>query len=802
MDNLFGHFPVGGTPAGGGGQIDLTDGASVAGTRSSRDATRPTRAGIGPDDLLTDLNDEQRAAVEHRGSPLLIVAGAGSGKTRVLTRRIAHLLATGDARPGQILAITFTNKAAAEMRERVATLIGPPAEWMWVSTFHSACVRILRREADRLNMSSSFTIYDTADQQRLMKLVLGDVGADPKRFAPRAVLAMISQAKNELVDADEFASRAANPHEEKIAELYRQYSQRLRAANAVDFDDLIGHTVALLQLFPDVAEHYRRRFRHILVDEYQDTNHAQYVLIRELVGGPGAGAQHDPADHGVPAGELCVVGDADQSIYAFRGATIRNIEEFERDFPDARTIMLERNYRSTQTILSAANAVIANNDRRQAKRLWTDRGDGTPIACYIADDEASEAAFVAEEIDALADREGITPQQVAVFYRTNAQSRALEEVMIRVGLPYRVVGGVRFYERAEIRDALAYLRAVVNRDDEVSLRRIINVPRRGIGDRALAVVADFAERERISFTTALTRLDEIDHLPTRSRTALAAFLQLLDDLRTLVAAGTPPAQIVAAVLEQSGYLASLQKSDDPQDETRVENLGELESVAAEFTRDEPEGTLDDFLERISLVADADQIPDSEGGVVTLMTLHTAKGLEFPVVFLTGMEDGVFPHMRSLDDPAELAEERRLAYVGITRAESRLYLSAAGVRTQWGSPQENPPSRFLEEIPAHLMQWRRTHEEARRSSTTWRQESPVPSSGPGVGDGRSSRFPSRRRTEAPVVSLSPGDRVLHDKFGMGTVTAVNGSGDRAQASIDFGSEGTKRLLLRYAPVEKL
>ncbi len=731
--------------------------------------------------LLQDLNEAQRAAVEHRGSPLLIVAGAGSGKTRVLTRRIAHLLATGDARPGEILAITFTNKAAGEMKERVAELVGPSARAMWVSTFHSACVRILRSESKRLGIASTFTIYDQADSLRLMTMVIRDLDLDPKRFTPRSFLAQVSNLKNELIDEETFASRAANPTEEALAAAYRGYQERLRRANAFDFDDLIGSTVAVLQLFPDVAEHYRRRFRHIMVDEYQDTNHAQYQLVKELVG-------HDTEQ--LKAGELCVVGDADQSIYAFRGATIRNIEEFERDYPNARTILLEQNYRSTQTILTAANAVIARNERRRAKNLWTDSGQGEQIVAYVADDEHDEASFISTEIDALTDNEGIKPSDVAVFYRTNAQSRSIEDVFIRVGMPYKVVGGVRFYERREVRDAIAYLRTLANPEDDVSLRRILNVPKRGIGDRAEAMVEAFAQRERISFWAALERAVEAPGMATRSLSSIAPFVLMMNNLRTLVESGADPATVLQAVLEQSGYVAELTASSDPQDEGRLENLAELESVAQEFSDDNPEGTLIDLLERIALVADADQIPDDDGGVVTLMTLHTAKGLEFPVVFLTGLEDGVFPHMRSLSDPKELEEERRLAYVGITRARERLYLSRSMMRSAWGAPAYNPPSRFFDEIPESALNWRR--EEPVRQAFV-----------PSVSRNSSAlRLGDRVVNPGPVINLSAGDRVTHSKFGLGTVVSTAGSGDKADATIDVGSSGVKRLLLRYAPVEKL
>ena len=734
---------------------------------------------------MPDLNPAQLEAVTHRGTPLLVVAGAGSGKTRVLTQRISHLIRDEAVRPSEILAITFTNKAAREMAERVSTLVGPASRAMWVMTFHSACVRILRRDAGRLGVSTSFSIYDAADSQRLMGMVLRDLDLDPKRHPPRVFCARVSQLKNELIDEETFARRADTPADKALAEAYAEYQRRLRRANAFDFDDLITATVALFELFPDVAEYYHRRFRHILVDEYQDTNHAQYMLVRHLVGN---------GSDGVPPAELCVVGDADQSIYAFRGATIRNIEEFERDFPDARTVLLEQNYRSTQTILDAANRVIARNTGRRPKRLWTESGAGDPISVYVADDEHDEAGFIAGEIDALIDNDGRKPADMAVFYRTNAQSRSLEEILIRVGLPYTVVGGVRFYERREVRDAIAYLRAVANPDDDVSVRRILNVPKRGIGDRAEEVIEAFAQRERISFGAALDRAAEIPGLATRSQAQVVAFATLMAKLRTLVEAGEGPATVLQAILEQSGYLAELQASHDPQDETRVENLAELESVAVEYERDNEEATLAGFLERVSLVADADEIPDDEDGVVTLMTLHTAKGLEFPVVFLTGMEDGVFPHIRSLGSEAELEEERRLAYVGITRARERLYLTRAVMRSAWGSPAYNPASRFLDEIPPELLDYRREEP----ASTSWSGRSAPASTARPMSFGR----PEPTGGTRPVVSLSPGERVMHKTFGLGTVVETSGVGERAEATIDFGSAGVKRLLLRYAPVEKL
>ncbi|WP_406184362.1 DNA helicase PcrA [Streptomyces sp. NBC_01006] len=773
---------------------------------------------IDPATLLDGLNEQQAAAVVHAGSPLLIVAGAGSGKTRVLTHRIGHLLAARNVHPGQILAITFTNKAAGEMKERVESLVGPRANAMWVSTFHSACVRILRRESKRLGFTSSFSIYDAADSKRLMALVCRDLDLDPKKFPPKAFNAKISNLKNELIDEDAFAGQAADGFEKTLAQAYAMYQGRLREANALDFDDIIMTTVHLLQAFPDVAEHYRRRFRHVLVDEYQDTNHAQYTLVRELVG---------TGYPDLPPAELCVVGDADQSIYAFRGATIRNILQFEEDYKDATTILLEQNYRSTQTILSAANAVIERNENRRAKNLWTQAGTGAVITGYVADTEHDEAQFVADEIDRLTDAGDAKAGDVAIFYRTNAQSRVFEEIFIRVGLPYKVVGGVRFYERKEVRDVLAYLRVLANPEDNVPLRRILNVPKRGIGERAEAMIDALAMREKITFPQALRRVDEAFGMAARSTNAVKRFNVLMEELRTIVDSGAGPAVVLEAVLERTGYLAELQASTDPQDETRIENLQELAAVALEFEQargEENPGTLAEFLEQVALVADSDQIPDEDededgSGVITLMTLHTAKGLEFPVVFLTGMEDGVFPHMRALGQTKELEEERRLAYVGITRARERLYLTRSSMRSAWGTPSYNPPSRFLEEIPAEYLQWKRT-------GAAQKPAGPMRSSGSGYGSSGSgggkatfgtspeaflsssrtksgpSGFATRRAADKPVIALSVGDRVTHDQFGLGTVMEVKGAGADAQATVDFGDDKPKRLLLRYAPVQKL
>jgi DNA helicase-2/ATP-dependent DNA helicase PcrA len=784
------------------------------------------RRGISEDELLDGLNPPQRAAVVHAGSPVLVVAGAGSGKTRVLTRRIAYLVSQRGIHPGSILAITFTNKAAAEMRSRVLDLVGNRAKLMWVSTFHSACVRILRADIGRFGISRNFSIYDDTDAKRLMQLVLRDQGVDPKRYPVRAVLNWVSNCKNELVDQESARSKADTPNEEAYAEAYVEYQRRLIAANALDFDDLIMTTVHLLQAFPDLREQYRRRFRHVLVDEYQDTNHAQYALIREL-----CGAQEPIGDAPlIEAPELMVVGDSDQSIYAFRGATIRNILDFESDFPGARTIVLEQNYRSTQNILNAANAVINRNPGRPAKRLWSEAGDGDLLVGYVADTEHAEAQFVVEEIDKLTDAGTTKPGEVAVFYRTNAQSRAFEERFIRVGLPYRVVGGVRFYERKEIRDAIAYLRAIANPDDDVSVRRVLNVPKRGIGDRAEAMIEAFASSERISFGAALDRADQAPGLATRSLTQIRGFAELLATHRRQVGEGLPADQILSSILKGSGYAEELATSTDPQDETRLENLHELVSVAQEFVAaahavdlpaldgedaelaaelaaaaPEPDDSLPAFLERIALVADSDRIPDHDpdaAGVVTLMTLHTAKGLEFDTVFLTGFEEGIFPHERAMYDTAELEEERRLAYVGITRARQRLYLSRATVRTMWGTPKYNPASRFTDEIPAQLIDWRNLGAVRPGFLSPQAAAERRASSGGHLTSRPAAPTFGIRPSIKTVASVEIGERVLHTSFGMGTVIATHGVGDAAKADVDFGSAGVKRLSLKHAPMEKL
>jgi DNA helicase-2/ATP-dependent DNA helicase PcrA len=735
--------------------------------------------------LLEGLNPPQREAVIHQGSPLLVVAGAGSGKTRVLTRRIAYLLGERGVAPYEVLAITFTNKAAAEMKERVADLVGDRAKAMWVSTFHSACVRILRQEASRLGYSNSFTIYDSSDSVRLLTVIIREMNLDAKQYAARAIAGIISAAKNELQGPADYRNSTTNHFEEIIAEIFAMYQKRLGAANAMDFDDLIGKTVEVLQRFPEARARYRSRFRHILVDEYQDTNHAQYILVRELVG---------TIEDGFPLAELCVVGDADQSIYAFRGANIRNILQFEEDYPNARTVLLEQNYRSTQNILSAANAVISNNEGRKDKNLWSQEGAGEAITGYVAENEHEEADFVVGEIRRLRDSGESKPGDTAIFYRTNAQSRIFEETFLRSAIPYKVVGGVRFYERKEVKDFLGYLRVLVNPEDEISLRRIINTPKRGIGDRALDIIDQHAASAGISFWRALCDAKNAASIPSRSLIAINDFIHLLDSLRTLVEARTKPSVIAQAVLEQSGLLAELVNSADPQDEGRVENLQELVSVATEYEESEvddgEEISLSGFLEDVSLVADSDQIPDGEdhGGVVTMMTLHTAKGLEFPTVFLTGMEEGIFPHSRTLGERSEIEEERRLAYVGLTRARQRLYLSRSEYRSSWGAPTYNPPSRFLAEIPESVISWNTVTSSLKPRTSAPRSFGPPPRA-------------TGKKVESTIV-LEVGDRVSHDTFGLGKVVAVNGSGDRAEATIDFGSSGEKRLLLRYAPVERL
>ena len=876
-------------------------------------------------DLIGDLNPQQAEAVQYRGQALLIGAGAGSGKTRVLTRRIAWILTQFGAWPSQILAITFTNKAAAEMRERLTGLIGPVAQRMWVSTFHSACVRILRRDGEQIGLKSGFSIYDTADCERLVKLIGADLNIDLKRYTPRSILARISDYKNNLQGWREQLNTYAADYkpgqkgyqlgrfgnvEELYAVVYAEYQHRLAMANAVDFDDLIVRTVELLRGCPMVAEYYRHKFRYILVDEYQDTNHAQYVLVRELAG---VDAGERPQPDAVAAGRqgpawITVVGDSDQSIYAFRGADIRNIQDFEQDFPNARTIMLEQNYRSTQTILDAANAVIAHNEGRKPKKLWTALGKGEPIVGYAADNAQQEAAWIASEIARLHAEHGIAYSDMAVMYRANAQSRSLEEALINAGLPYQLIGGTRFYERREIKDAIAYLQAIVNPADDVNMRRILNVPKRGLGPRAESLVTMYADTHATTFFDGVLHVDELG-APTRTATQLKAFRDLMTALREFADAhNSKPSEIVAEVLSKSGLLEELQRSEDPQDASRVENLSQLQSVAAEYEQKTPDATLAGFLETTALVADSDQLPmdGEDSGSVTLMTLHTAKGLEYPVVFLTGLEQGTFPHSRSLEDTSELAEERRLAYVGITRAQRRLYVTRAAVRAQWGQAAEMMPSQFLDEIPDQLIDWKRREAGMERMRGGWsaggfgddefggwddddfggvsfggagstygsgssygsrggssrgygssygsrsgygsgRSYGSSGSSGSSYGSrssrsgsrpshgssgsratygsgssgsGRSGKVTTRRIAPSAASKSKPntgsatggnglsisdfqiGDRITHDKFGLGTVVDLQDKGPKSVITVDFGSDGVKRLMLAVAPIEKL
>ena len=656
-----------------------------------------------PRSLIEGLNPQQEEAVKYYGQALLIGAGAGSGKTRVLTRRIAWLLAHGFW-ASSILAITFTNKAAAEMRERLVTLVGPEAEHMWISTFHSACVRILRRDGKEIGLKSGFSIYDTADSERLVKLIAADLNIDTKRYTPRMLLGKISDCKNALVSWKDQLKKAncdyipgqrgyqvsAGDVDELVAVVYAEYQHRLALANAVDFDDLIMRTVELLQTCPQVSEYYRHRFRYIFVDEYQDTNHAQYVLVREL-SGIDSDEQPDPQARGagrVGPSWITVVGDSDQSIYAFRGADIRNIQDFEQDFPNAKTIMLEQNYRSTQTILDAANAVIAKNENRKPKKLWTALGQGDKIVGYAADNAQQEAGWIANEIARIHTEEDVAYRDIAIMYRANAQSRSLEEAMINANLPYQLVGGTKFYERREVKDAIAYLQAIVNPADNVNVRRILNVPKRGLGARAEGLVAGYADAHGLTFFESIEHMDQIEGMTGRTTKPLGAFRDLMHELADFAKEhDSKPSEVVAEVLDKSGLLEELQRSEDPQDASRVDNLSQLQSVAAEFEQNTPDATLAGFLETTALVADSDQLPGEgeDSGKVTMMTLHTAKGLEYPYVFLTGMEQGTFPHQRAMEDTSELSEERRLAYVGITRAKRRLYVTRAAVRAQWGRP---------------------------------------------------------------------------------------------------------------------
>ena len=900
--------------------------------------------------LLEGLNPQQSKAVQYDGPALLIGAGAGSGKTRVLTRRIAWILSQKNAWPSQILAITFTNKAAAEMRERLSSLIGSEANTMWVSTFHSACVKILRRSGQSIGLKQGFSIYDTADCERLVKMIATELNVDIKRFTPRNILAKISDCKNSLIGWREQLDMYANDYKPGVlgqqiahsgnaeavyASIYAEYQHRLAQANAVDFDDLIMRTVQLMREAPEVAKYYRHKFRYILVDEYQDTNHAQYELVRELAGvdvkqsranatqsnanaaQSGADAaqqaqlqsqqpqqpQQQPAD---PPASITVVGDSDQSIYAFRGADIRNIQDFEKDFPNATTIMLEQNYRSTQTILDAANAVISHNQGRKPKKLWTALGQGAPICGYAADSAQQEAAWIAGEIARLAGEEGVSYSDIAIMYRANAQSRSLEDALVKAGLPYQLVGGTKFYERREVKDALAYLQSMANPDDDVNMRRILNVPKRGLGPRAESLLTLYAQTQGVSFWQALEHLESIEGMPTRTEAKLKEFRDLMHNLMTCMQDNdSKPSKVIDSILKDSGLLEDLQRSEDPQDASRVDNLSQLQSVAAEYEQNTPDASVAGFLETTALVADSDQLPDEneDTGKVTLMTLHTAKGLEYPVVFLTGMEQGTFPHARALEDDGELCEERRLAYVGITRAKQRLYVTRAAVRAQWGQAQDMLPSQFLDEIPDNLIDWKRKEADVTRwggsrarggsfgsdfdgdfdsdfggwdddysdafgekttyggssygsksygsrsygSSKSYGSKSygSGKSYGSSYGSGKSygssygssssygsksnwsksSSVKTRKITAKSASStretklgssssvvdkdnnlniqdFQVGDKITHDTYGLGTVLATQDKGRNSIITVDFGSDGVKRLMLRVAPIEKL
>ena len=730
---------------------------------------------------IASLNPDQQDAVLHPSGPLLVVAGAGSGKTRVLTHRVAHLIATG-THPMHILAITFTNKAAGEMRERVEALVGSVAERMWVSTFHSACVRILRMQAERIGYPKNFSIYDQSDAQRLVGYVIRDRGLDAKRFPARGVQARISLWKNEMITPDDAFVKAENVFDTKHAEVYREYQSRLIKAGAMDFDDLLLNTVKLFRDHQAVLADFQRRFEHILIDEYQDTNIVQNEIVMML-----ADAHHN----------VCIVGDTDQSVYRFRGADFRNIEQFETAFPEVTVVVLAQNYRSTQTILDAANAVITNNEKRKPKELWTELGQGDRIVRYYADDEYNEANWVIAQQQKMQEDDGRNWSEMAVFYRTNAQSRILEESLMYAGVPYKVIGGTKFYDRREVKDALAYLRCTANPLDEVSLKRILNVPKRGIGDTTVDRLNSYALKEQIGFASALRRTADAGIGGAASK-GIASFVALIDDLESRLGQG--PGPVLRHALEASGYLQELQAEDTVESAGRFENLSELIGSASEFTQ------VDEFLEQVSLVADTDQI-DSDNHV-TLMTLHSAKGLEFPVVFIVGMEEGIFPHSRALVDQLELEEERRLAYVGITRAKEKLFLSHAWSRNLYGSTQYNPPSRFLDEIPGELLQREGSVDSGADEGRGSYRPRPEQSAEKKI-EWTKATIPRYRRSTEVVgdltgvnAGLKVGDDVEHPSFGEGVITNIRGAGESTEATIEFANHGKKHLALAWAPLKKL
>jgi DNA helicase II / ATP-dependent DNA helicase PcrA len=714
--------------------------------------------------ILAELNPEQREAVQHFDGPLLILAGAGSGKTRVLTYRVALLVARGGVEPGRILAITFTNKAAEEMRGRIHRLVGPRAGAIWISTFHSACSRILRREAERLGYRKGFVIYDDDDQLRLIGRIIRNMDLDVKRYPPRLVRSLIDDAKNEMVDADSYRERIRDDLTEVVSGVYKAYQRQLFRNNAMDFDDLLLNTVAVLELFPAVLEHYQERFSYINVDEYQDTNPAQYRLVKLL------SARHR---------NLCVVGDDDQGIYSWRGADLRNILEFEKDYPESMVVRLERNYRSTRVILEAANNVVSHIPGRKEKRLWTEREEGEPIRYFFANSGSDETAYVALEINRLIEGGEYDHRDFAVFYRTNAQSRPFEEMLLRFGIPYKIVGGFKFYERKEVKDALAYLKFLLNPDDTVSLRRIVNEPKRGIGETTLAHLEAFARAQDTGLWDALRQAEEVPGLGSGARRKLAGFVEIMEELGVELERASLP-ELLQSVLERSGYLEALEKEGTFEAEGRAENLQELKNAMIEFGSTNPEGGLEAFLERVSLVAEIDLYDESEGAV-TLMTLHNAKGLEFPVVFIVGMEDGVFPHVRCMGSAESMEEERRLFYVGVTRARDRLYLTGAVYRSQYGNLKMSPESRFIRDIPRQCME--AIQAEGHRAVESFGERA--------------------RADEMDVLAASfrVGDSVVHDKFGEGTVTALSRSRSGPEITINFPAVGEKLLLLEYAPIRR-
>lgn len=732
------------------------------------------------EELVKGMNPEQAEAVKHTDGPLLIMAGAGSGKTRVLTHRVAYLMAAKQVAPWNILAITFTNKAAREMKDRIARLVGGVAEDIWISTFHSMCVRILRRDIDRIRYDRSFSILDASDQLTAIKQVLKELNLDPKKYEPRTLLGMISNHKNELRTAKDAAALVgSNPYERIISDVYTAYEKKLKQNNVLDFDDLIMKTIHLFQEAPDVLAFYQKKFKYIHVDEYQDTNRAQYTLVKLLA------QAHE---------NLCVVGDSDQSIYRWRGADIANILTFEKDYPSAHVILLEQNYRSTKRILEAANSVIQNNASRKEKNLWTENDEGEKLLLHVASDDRDEAFFIMNQMKELK-MEGMDYGQMAVLYRTNAQSRGLEEMLLKSNIPYKMVGGTKFYERKEIKDVLAYLRLIANPDEDISFVRVVNEPKRGIGAATIDKLADFADMQGVSLMDAIRDI-ELSGIAPRTATKLADFRQMMMDLRQM-ADYLSISELVEEVLKKTGYEEMLKIEKTLEAESRLENLQEFLSVAQNFEKESDEQTLVAFLTDLTLVSDLDSLDEvDESHQVTLMTLHSAKGLEFPVVFLIGMEEGLFPHSRALNDEEEMEEERRLAYVGITRAEKRLYLTRAQSRMLYGRFQNNPESRFLHELPETLLE----RSGKARKPMPW---NPVESPGKLPVNGFSSKPKPKlaQSSGAETVGWNVGDKANHKKWGQGTVVQTRGEGDQLEVDIAFPEVGIKRLLAKFAPIEK-